>query len=83
MKKKVLVLHHFAYVPNMSPTNYLAFPKLKMQVNGNQYQYISEIQKSVTVKLKAIPIHEWEKAMKQLTAHLYEHLSRSDSVASV
>ncbi len=37
-----------------------------MELEGDQYKNISEIQKSVRVKLKAIPILEREKAMKWL-----------------
>ncbi len=37
-----------------------------MELKGDQYKKISEIQKSVTAKLKAIPICEWKKATRQL-----------------
>ncbi len=37
-----------------------------MELKGDQYKNISEIQKLVMVKLKEIPIHKGEKAMKWL-----------------
>ncbi len=54
------------FSPNLSPTDYFAFPKLKMELKDNQYKNISEIPKPVTAKLKTIPIHEREKAIKRL-----------------
>ncbi len=50
----------------LSPSDYFVFPKMKMELNSDQYRNISEIQKSVIVKLKSIPIHKWEKTMKWL-----------------
>ncbi len=43
-----------------------------MELKSDQYKNILEIQKSVMVKLKVIPIHEWEKAMKRLKDHTEE-----------
>ncbi len=41
---------------DLSPPNYFAFPKLKMELKGSQYATISDIQTFVTTKLKTIPI---------------------------
>ncbi len=71
-KKRVSVLTHPAYSPSLGSPDYFAFPKLKMELKGDQCKNILEIQKPVTVKLKAILIHEWEKAMKQLKDHAKE-----------
>ncbi len=51
-------ISHSAHFHNMSPPDYFAFSKLKMELKGDQYKNILEIQKSVTAKLKALPIHE-------------------------
>ncbi len=73
-RKGVPVLSYPAYSPNLSPPGYFAFPKLKMELKGEQHKNISEIQKSVMVKLKKIPIHEWERAMKWLKDHAKEYI---------
>ncbi len=58
------MISHSIYSPSLGPPDYFVFPKLKMELKGDQYKNISEIQKSVTATLKTVPIHEWEKAMK-------------------
>ncbi len=60
------VLSHPAHSPNVSPPANFAFPKLKKELKSDEYKNILETQKSARMKLKAIPIHEWKKAMKQL-----------------
>ncbi len=66
VKKRVPMLSHSVYSPDLSPLDYFAFTKLKIELKGYQYKNILEIQKSVMVKLKVIPIHEGEKAMNWL-----------------
>ncbi len=66
LKKGVPVHSHPEYSPDLNPPSYFAFSKLKMEVNSDQYKNILKIQKSVMEKLKAILIHEWEKAIKRL-----------------
>ncbi len=57
-KKKVSMLSHCAYSSNLSPPEYFAFFKLKIELKGDQYKNILEIQKSAMAKLKTILIHE-------------------------
>ncbi len=59
-------LNHTLYSPDFSPPNYFAFPKLKMELKGDWYATISNIQTSVTTKLKTIPITDFSRAMHQL-----------------
>ncbi len=48
-------LNHPPYSPDLSPPNYFAFPKLKIELKGDGYATISDIQTSVMTKLKTIP----------------------------
>ncbi len=59
-------LTHFPYSPDLSPPDYFAFPKLKMELKGDQYATISDIQTSVTTKLKTISLTDSSPAMQQL-----------------
>ncbi len=59
-------LNHSPYSPDLSPPNYFAFPKLKMELKEGQYATISDIQTSVTTKLKTIPITDFSRVMHQL-----------------
>ncbi len=64
VKKGVAQFSHLRYLPYLSPTDYFAFPKLKLELKGNHYALIEDIQKSVTVKLKAFPISYFAQAVK-------------------
>ncbi len=58
---------HICQIETLPPTtNYFAFPKLKLELKGDHYAPIEDIQKSVTAKLKALPISDFAGAMKQL-----------------
>ncbi len=58
---------------NLSPTpDYFAFSKLKLELKGDHYASIEDIQKSITSKLKAFPISNFTRAMKQLEDHANE-----------
>ncbi len=70
----VPVISHPTYSPNLSSPDYFAFHKLKIELKGDHCKNILEIQKSIVAKLKAIPIHEWEKAMKRLKGHAKESI---------
>ncbi len=59
-------LNHTPYSPDFSLPNYFAFPKLKMELEGDRYATISDIQTSVTTKLKTIPITDFSRAMHRL-----------------
>ncbi len=50
----------------MSPPDYFAFPKLKMELKRDRYATTSDIQTSVTTKLKAISITDFSQAMHRL-----------------
>ncbi len=69
-KKGAAQLSHPPYLPDLSPpSNYFAFPKLKLELKCEHYASIEDIQKSVTVKLKAFPISDFVWTMKRLKDH--------------
>ncbi len=55
-----------SYSPDLSPPDYFAFPKLKMELKVDQYATISNIQTCVMTKLKTIPITDFSQAMHRL-----------------
>ncbi len=63
-------LNHARYSPNSSPSDYFAFPKLKMELKGDRYATISNIPTSVTTKLKTIPITDLLCAMHRVVHRL-------------
>ncbi len=56
----------FARLNHSPPSDYFTFPKLKLELKGDHYASIEDIQKSVTAKLKVLPISEVARAMKRL-----------------
>ncbi len=62
-------LNHSTHSPDLSPPDYFAFPRLKMELKGDLYATISDIQASVTMKLKTIPITDFLRAMHRLEDH--------------
>ncbi len=66
-KNGVAEWSHLPYSPDLNPTpTYFAFPKLKLELKGDHYALMEDIQKSVATKLKAFPISDFTRAMKQL-----------------
>jgi hypothetical protein len=47
-RKRVTVLHHPSYSPDLAPADFFLFPKLKSQLKGKRFQEISTIQANVT-----------------------------------
>ncbi|CAD7079140.1 unnamed protein product [Hermetia illucens] len=64
-KKGVTQLSHSPYSPDLGPTDYFAFPRLKFVMMGI-HATIEDTQKSVTAKLEAFPASEFNKAMNKL-----------------
>ncbi len=65
-------LGHPPYLPDLYPADYFAFQKLKLELKGDHYALIEDIQKSVTMKLKAFPISDFARDMKQFEDHANE-----------
>ncbi len=75
-KKGVAQLSHPQYLLDLSPPpfDYFAFPKLKLELKGDHYASIEDIQKSVTAKLKMFAISDFGHGMKWLEDHANERI---------
>ena len=62
----VPVLSHPPYSPDLSPPDYFLLPKLKMDLEGDHFVSIDEIQEAVTTKLNFILKEGFLKGMKRL-----------------
>jgi len=65
-KKQVAVLSHPPYSPDLAPTDYFLFPKIKMKLKGNCFEDVASIQKAVTSKLKAVSEESFSRAFELL-----------------
>jgi histone-lysine N-methyltransferase SETMAR len=52
--ENVRTLYHIQYSPDLSPTDYFLFPKLKMKLKGLQFANVADIQEVVTDELKKV-----------------------------
>jgi transposase len=50
-QRKVAVLDHPFYSPDLAPADYFLFPKVKSHLKGRLFDSISDIQKAVTSTL--------------------------------
>ena len=66
MKKRISLINHPPYSPDLSPCDYFLFPKLKTKMKGAFYDDIPAIQAAVTEMLKNIPINDIKKSMHAL-----------------
>ena len=63
MKKRIPLINHPSYSPDLSPCDYFLFPKLKTKMKGAFYDDIPAIQAAVTEVLKNIPINDIKKSI--------------------
>ena len=65
-KKRISLINHPPYSPDLSPCDYFLFPKLKTKMKETFYDDIPTIQAAVTEVLKNIPIIAIKKCMHAL-----------------
>jgi len=64
--KHISTVYHQPYSPNLYPSDYFAFPMLKLDSKGDRFEIIEYIQKDVTDKLQTIIVEAFQKATKDL-----------------
>ncbi|GBN25257.1 Mariner Mos1 transposase [Araneus ventricosus] len=74
-KRRVLSLNHPPYSPDLSPTDFFLFPKLKSALKGQRFLYISDIQHNVTTQLKAIPKDCYTKSFQDLHSRSQKYIT--------
>ena len=52
--KQITVLEHPAYSPNLAPSDFFMFPKIKEILKGRHFNDIDNIRSNITAALKAI-----------------------------
>jgi len=53
--KQITVLEHPAYSPDLAPSDFLLFPKIKEILKGRHFDDIDDIRSNTKAALKAIP----------------------------
>jgi len=65
-QRKVTVLDHPPYSPDLEPADYFLFPKGKSHLKGRLFDSISDIQKAETSTLKTIANGDFYKRIQKL-----------------
>ena len=65
-QRKVTVLDHPPFSPDLAPADYFLFPKVKSHLKGRLFDSISDIQKAVTITLNTIAKDDFYKGIQKL-----------------
>lgn len=65
-KKGVVLIEHPPYSPDLTPADFMLFPKLKSMIKGTKFDDIKDIQTNVTYELKNIPKKEFQISFENL-----------------
>jgi len=65
-QRKVTVLDHPPYLPDLAPADYFLFPKVKSHLKGSLFDSISDIQKSMKSTLNTTAKDEFYKDIQKL-----------------
>ena len=65
-RKQVCVLHHPHYSLDLTPCDYVLFPKLKLPLKGRLFEDGQDIQAAVTSSLQAIPQEDVQSSFQSL-----------------
>ena len=58
--KQISVLEHPAYSPDLAPSDFFVFPKIKKILNGGHFDDTGDIRSNTTATLKAIPQNHFQ-----------------------
>jgi len=58
--KQITVLEQPAYLPDLAPTDFFMFPKIKEMLKGRLFDDVDDIRSNTTAALKAIPQNQFQ-----------------------
>jgi len=61
------VLEHPAYSLDLTPLDFILFPKIKEILKGRHFDYIDDIRSNTTAALKAIPQNQFQNCFEVWT----------------
>ena len=69
--KQITVLEHPAYSPNIAPSDFFLFPKIKEKLEERHFDDIDDIRSNTKAALKAIPQNHFQKCFEGWTRRWY------------
>ena len=73
--KQITVLGHPAYSPDLAPTDFLLFPKIKEIMTGRHFDDIDDIRSNTTTALKTIPQNQFQNCFEGWTRRWYQRIA--------
>ena len=67
MRKQITVLEHPAYSPDLAPSDFFLFPKIKKILKGRHFDDIDEARSNKTAALKVIPQNHFQNCFEGWT----------------
>ncbi|GBL89961.1 hypothetical protein AVEN_234677-1 [Araneus ventricosus] len=64
-EKNILLLHQPPYSPDLSPSDFWLFPKIKMGLKGNCFDTVEDIKTNATAELRKIPQQDFHRCFQQ------------------
>jgi len=58
--KQITVFEHPAYSPDLAPSDFFLFPKIKEILKERHFDDIDDIRSNITAALKAIPQNQYQ-----------------------
>jgi len=65
--KEITVLEHPAYSPDLAPTDFFLFTKIKVTLKGWHFDDVDDIRSNTTAALKAIPQNQFQNCFEGWT----------------
>jgi len=65
--KQITVLEHPAYSPDLAPSGFFLFPRIKEILKGRHFDDIDDIRSNTTAVLKAIPQNQFHNCFEGWT----------------
>ena len=62
--KQITALEHPAYSPDLAPSDFFLFPKIKEILKGRHFDDTDDIRSNTTAALKVIPQNQFQNVLK-------------------
>jgi len=73
--KQMTVLEHPVYSPDLAPSYFFLFPKIKEILKGGHFDDIDDIRINTTAVLKAIPRNQFQNCFEGWTRRWHRHIA--------
>ena len=67
--KQITVLEHPAYSPDLAPSDFFLFPKIREILNGRHFNDVDDIRSNTMAAVKAIPQNQFQNCFEGWTRH--------------